>query len=304
MNVNKRTQSSASDGLLTVNITTHTQGDFSGEGVDALGRFTVQGQIKDREVTIFKKYSASQGGFESTWTYSGTLNEDGDEISGSITQESGDGNGEDESEDEDEGEDEGEEEQEEEEEEEEEEGGEEEGEGEGEGGGEGEGEEGDGEEGEGEDDKEEEEEKGDEETAEINASAADATEATPIADSTEQENTGSFVLSRKPVEYFMCRPPTQEYEENRAQALWKLVRNIARYWTRQRHLTRDVVKERREKRDRYVKLLGKIRQNGRLQKSEQIAKWSELVKSTHPNDLNLWRSITIFKRLRQPIFDE
>jgi hypothetical protein len=63
--------------------------------VDALGKFTVQGQIKDRGVTILKKYSASQGGFESTWTYSGTLNEDGDEINGNITQESGDGNGED-----------------------------------------------------------------------------------------------------------------------------------------------------------------------------------------------------------------
>jgi hypothetical protein len=77
-----------------------------------------------------------------------------------------------------------------------------------------------------------------------------------------------------------------------------------RYWAQRRHLTWDVVKERREKRDRYVKLLGKIRQNGRLRNSEQVAKWSELVKSTHPDDLNLWRSIALFKRLRQPIFDE
>jgi len=102
----------------------------------------------------------------------------------------------------------------------------------------------------------------------------------------------------------MCRPPTHEYQENKAQALWKLVRNVTRYWAQRRHLTWDVVKERREKRDRYVKLLGKIKQNGRLRNSEQVTKWSELVKSTHPDDLNLWRSIALFKRLRQPIFDD
>ena len=281
MNGNKRTQSSASNGLLTVNITTHTpQGEFSGEGLDAFGKFTVQGQIKDREVTILKKYSDSQGGFESTWRYSGTLNEDGDEVNGNITQESGGQNDEDSDSDsaEDEDEDEEDEEEDEEEEEEEEEDGEEEGE-DGENENEGEG----------------------EEKEENSAPVADAAPNHIPDDSAEQKNGGSFTLSRKPVEYYMCRPLAKEYQENQAQALWKLLRNILTYRAQRRHLWWDVIKERREKRDHYVKLLGKIRQNGRLRNSKQIAEWSELVRSVHPDDLNLWRSIVFFKRLRQPM---
>ena len=285
-------RSSASDGLLTVNITVHTpQGEFSGEGVGAFGKFTIQGQIKGREITITKKYPASQGDFESTWTCSGTLNEEGDGINGDVTQDSGgdhnDGEA-DEDEDEDEGADEGEDEYEDEDEaeveaeievDEDEAEAEDDAEAEAEAEAQTEAEEGEG--------------GGEDEDEESGAAAGDAD------DPADSKTGGSFTLSRRPVEYFMCRPPAKEYQENRTQALWKLVRNVSRYWAQRRHLTWDVIKERREKCMRYLKLLGTIRQNGPLPKAKQVGKWSELVGSTHPDDLSLWRSIALFKRLRQ-----
>jgi hypothetical protein len=257
MNVSRSTLSS--DGLFTVNITNHApRGEFSGDGVDALGKFTVKGTIKEREVTIFKEYSASQGGFKSACTYSGTLNEDGDEINGVITQGSGDGSQENQVEE-------------------------------------------NGEDGDGGEDKDGDEDEDEDEDEEDSASIADTAPSSVLTDATEPKIGGSFTLSRKPVEYFICRPRAEEYQENQAQALWKLVRNVSRYWAQRRHLRWDVLKERREKRNLYVDLLWKIRDYGRLRNSEQAAKWSELVRSTHPDDLNLWRSITLFKRLRQPV---
>src|SRR5260370_11516423 len=113
-----------------------------------------------------------------------------------------------------------------------------------------------------------------------------------LADTTVQKIGGACTLSRKPIEYFICRPPAAEFQENQAQARWKLVRNVTRYWAQRRHLRWDVIKESRDKRNLYVELLWQIRDYGALRNSEQATKWSELVRFTHPDELNLLRSIT------------
>ena len=109
---------------------------------------------------------------------------------------------------------------------------------------------------------------------------------------------GTFSLVRRPVDYFLYRPSDTEFQESRPKALWQMVRNAAKQWYRSRHLIWDVLRERRDQRNRYVELLLKQEETGRLSDSNEAAEWAELIRQTHPNDLRLWRAIVRYKQRR------
>ena len=109
---------------------------------------------------------------------------------------------------------------------------------------------------------------------------------------------GRFTLVRRPIDYFLYRPSDAEFHENRPKALWKMVRNAAKQWYRSRHLTWDVLRERRDLRNRYVELFLKQEKVGRLSDAFEITEWAKISRQTHPNDLHLWRAIARYKQRR------
>ena len=110
---------------------------------------------------------------------------------------------------------------------------------------------------------------------------------------------GPFSLVRRPVDYFLCRPSDAEFQESRPKALWKMVRNAARQWYCSHHLIWDTLRERRDRRNRYMELLLKQEQEGMLYDSEDAAEWVKIIQQTHPNDARLWRAITDYKETRK-----
>jgi len=109
---------------------------------------------------------------------------------------------------------------------------------------------------------------------------------------------GTFSLVRKPVDYFLYRPSDEEFQESRPKALWKMVRNAARQWYRSHHLMKDTLLERRDQRNRCMTLLQKQQAEGSLGDPEEAAEWARIVQQTHPNDVRLWRAITLYKERR------
>lgn len=106
-----------------------------------------------------------------------------------------------------------------------------------------------------------------------------------------------FTLVRRPVYYFLHRPSDAEFHENRAKALWRMVRNAAKQWYRSRHLTWDFLRERRDLRTRYTELALK-REVGRLSDPFELTEWARIGRQTHPNDLHLWHAIARYKHRR------
>jgi hypothetical protein len=109
---------------------------------------------------------------------------------------------------------------------------------------------------------------------------------------------GTFTLVRRPVDYFLYRPPDADFQESRPKALWKMVRNAARQWYRSRHLIWDTLRERRDQRNRYTDLLLKQEESGGLYDVNEAAEWAKITQQNHPNDVRLWRVITRFKQSR------
>ena len=109
---------------------------------------------------------------------------------------------------------------------------------------------------------------------------------------------GTFSLVRRPVDYFLYRPSDAEFQESRPKALWKMARNAAEDWYRSRHLTWDTLRERRDRRNRYTELLRKREAQGMLYDSDEVTEWATIIQQTHPNDLRLWRAIAHFKEKR------
>ena len=114
-------------------------------------------------------------------------------------------------------------------------------------------------------------------------------------DAAEVSNRGTFSLVRRPVDYFLYRPSDTEFQESRPKALWKMVRNAAKYWYRSHHLIWDVLRERRDQRNRYSVLLLKREEQGTLYYSDEVAEWANIIQTTHPNDRYLWGAITHYK---------
>jgi hypothetical protein len=109
---------------------------------------------------------------------------------------------------------------------------------------------------------------------------------------------GTFSLVRRPLDYFLYRPSDAEFQESRPKALWKMVRNAAKQWYRSRHLIWDVLRERRDRRHRYMELFLKQEDVGRLYDSDEAAEWAKITCQTHPTDLRLWRAIIRYKQHR------
>lgn len=109
---------------------------------------------------------------------------------------------------------------------------------------------------------------------------------------------GTFSLVRRPVDYFLYRPSDTEFQESRPKALWKMVRNASKQWHRSRHLTWEVLRERRDQRNRYVELFLTQESEGRLYNSDEAMEWAKIIRQTHPNDLRLWRAIISYKQKR------
>ena len=110
-------------------------------------------------------------------------------------------------------------------------------------------------------------------------------------DAAEVLNKGTFSLVRRPIDYFLYRPSDAEFQESRSKALWKMVRNAARHWYRSHHLTWDVLRERRDQRNRYTALRLKRQEQGSLYDPGEAAEWATIIQQTHPNDLHLWGAI-------------
>jgi hypothetical protein len=109
---------------------------------------------------------------------------------------------------------------------------------------------------------------------------------------------GTFSIVRRPIDYFLYRPSDAEFQESRPKALWKMVRNASRQWYRSHHLTWDTLLERRDRRNRYMELFLKQRQEGPLDDPDEVAEWAKIIQQTHPNDVSLWRAITHYKEKR------
>ena len=109
---------------------------------------------------------------------------------------------------------------------------------------------------------------------------------------------GRFTLVRPSVDHFFDRPSDAEFHENQPKALWKMVRNAAKQWYRSRHLTWDALRERRDRRNRYMVLFLEQEEVGGLSDPSEITEWARICRQTHPNDLHLWRAIARYKQRR------
>lgn len=117
------------------------------------------------------------------------------------------------------------------------------------------------------------------------------------------ESYGSFVLYRRSVEHTHCRPSDEEFKENKPRALWRLVRNLAKYRFQMQHLTWEGIQERRDKRQMYLELWRKRSEyyDGTFADTADESKWTELVRTVHPSDLHLWHNIARFKGRRETV---
>ncbi|KAL0578964.1 hypothetical protein V5O48_003056 [Marasmius crinis-equi] len=111
---------------------------------------------------------------------------------------------------------------------------------------------------------------------------------------------GTFVLTRRPVEYALCRPPDQEFHDSRPRALWTLVRNVAKHWYQSRHLSWETIRQKRDKRKAYLKLW-EIGSRWGFDNEGIRDSWNDLVQSLHPQDSYLWRTVAEFKYRRDPV---
>jgi len=110
---------------------------------------------------------------------------------------------------------------------------------------------------------------------------------------------GAFVMSHRPVEFFLCRPPEKAFVENRANALWQFVRNVARFRYQRRHLTPSSLAERREKRQAWEEIFKRRDLYGNFQDSSDEAKIEEVTRYVHPDDLHWWRALFMHKQLHE-----
>ena len=71
------------DGLVSFTVSDHQRdGSIIGAGYDALGTFTIHGEVKDNNITFMKEYQSLQGGHKTTWKYVGMVDDDLEEVHG------------------------------------------------------------------------------------------------------------------------------------------------------------------------------------------------------------------------------
>lgn len=114
-----------------------------------------------------------------------------------------------------------------------------------------------------------------------------------VGASAEMTPGGTFVLHRRPADYYLLRPSDEALTPltSNSQKLWQVVRNASRYWYRQRHLSWTTIKERKEKREEIKKLLSTYNDLDSLAFGPTGVKRLELLRSVHPDDLRSWKAI-------------
>ncbi|KAF8502001.1 hypothetical protein BU17DRAFT_102075 [Hysterangium stoloniferum] len=121
---------------------------------------------------------------------------------------------------------------------------------------------------------------------------------TPFQDSTAYDDfqRGGFVLKRR----HLFWPSDPELEGNRPRTLWNLAYRVVRQTLRKHQLSWTVLKDRRDKRRKYISLM--IRKNmnwqGRLE-DEDLEEWANLHQNTPPEDLRLWSAMARFAQRRR-----
>jgi hypothetical protein len=110
---------------------------------------------------------------------------------------------------------------------------------------------------------------------------------------------GSFYLRHIPMDVFMARPTDNEFSENKARALWKLALNFAIGAVRSRTLWWHVLRERRDKRRRFIRIVLIQLSNDEITSVEDDNEYTALVRTTHPDDLALWRFIASLNSSRR-----
>ncbi|KAL0568234.1 hypothetical protein V5O48_013761 [Marasmius crinis-equi] len=108
---------------------------------------------------------------------------------------------------------------------------------------------------------------------------------------------GTFVLNRRPINYALCRPADEEFRDNRSRTLWAWLRNAVQL----NQLSWEGIRERRDKRKTFLKLLKIDGYEEAFIQGADIEEWTKLVQSTHPQDLYLWRSMARLKLRREPV---
>ncbi|KAL0568231.1 hypothetical protein V5O48_013758 [Marasmius crinis-equi] len=108
---------------------------------------------------------------------------------------------------------------------------------------------------------------------------------------------GTFVLNRCPVDYALCRPTDEEFRGNRSRTLWAWLRNAVQL----HQLSWEGIRERRDKRKTFFKLL-KVNASGQtFIQGADIEEWTKLVQSTRPRDLCLWYGMARLKPRRKQV---
>ena len=74
----------------------------------------------------------------------------------------------------------------------------------------------------------------------------------PVLDLEKEDYAGTFQLLKRPLEYFQCRPSVEEFEVNRTRALWKFALNAVLNGVRSRSLSWQFLRERRDRRHRFI----------------------------------------------------
>jgi hypothetical protein len=110
----------------------------------------------------------------------------------------------------------------------------------------------------------------------------------------------TFFLERKPISFFLFRPSETAFLANRLRALWTWAFHYVRSLVRIRSGTWswDVLRDRRDRRRRYIALVEAQRTQWRLNPTQQ-QEFTELVKTIHPDDLQFWHALAFFERRRR-----
>ncbi|KAK7040772.1 hypothetical protein VNI00_009678 [Paramarasmius palmivorus] len=108
----------------------------------------------------------------------------------------------------------------------------------------------------------------------------------------------TFFLKHRPIEYLLSCPAQEEFIQNRPKALWKLALNASVRTVREKKLSWDVIAARRHQRQRYIEMAKTLEKFGRIH-PDNTNEWHELLKTAHPNDIALWRTIMLFQIRRE-----
>jgi hypothetical protein len=114
----------------------------------------------------------------------------------------------------------------------------------------------------------------------------------------EEYDGGRFLLKRRAVDYFLYRPSDADFAKNKARALWKMAFNYVLRSVQARHMQWKIILDRRNRRRRYIELIARQEERGRLDAGDH-AEWESLLRTIPPVDLRFWRSLAYFVMRRQ-----